>query len=107
GGLLLLFRLFFFSVELRFTIALVFFFQAEDGIRDATVTGVQTCALPISPIEPAAVRPEIDGLRVLGAERQRADVEACQPRVLALPGPSPVDALEDPLASRDVQRARP
>src|SRR5207248_8225965 len=25
----------------------VFFFQAEDGIRDRTVTGVQTCALPI------------------------------------------------------------
>src|SRR2546430_3807667 len=26
-----------------------FFFQAEDGIRDLTVTGVQTCALPIYP----------------------------------------------------------
>src|SRR5205823_10166494 len=26
----------------------VFFFQAEDGIRDKLVTGVQTCALPIS-----------------------------------------------------------
>src|SRR5215813_9551783 len=26
----------------------LFFFQAEDGIRDADVTGVQTCALPIS-----------------------------------------------------------
>src|SRR2546430_10089154 len=25
----------------------MFFFQAEDGIRDLTVTGVQTCALPI------------------------------------------------------------
>ena len=25
-----------------------FFFQAEDGIRDWSVTGVQTCALPIS-----------------------------------------------------------
>src|SRR2546430_14774650 len=29
-------------------IAFFFFFQAEDGIRDLTVTGVQTCALPIS-----------------------------------------------------------
>src|SRR3712207_6954484 len=28
---------------------LFFFFQAEDGIRDIGVTGVQTCALPISP----------------------------------------------------------
>src|SRR5207248_4567160 len=31
-------------------------FQAEDGIRDRTVTGVQTCALPISALcEPTAV----------------------------------------------------
>src|SRR5699024_11550263 len=28
---------------------LFFFFQAEDGIRDRNVTGVQTCALPIYP----------------------------------------------------------
>src|SRR5205823_11131391 len=28
---------------------MVFFFQAEDGIRDKLVTGVQTCALPICP----------------------------------------------------------
>src|SRR2546430_17600575 len=28
-------------------VVLLFFFQAEDGIRDLTVTGVQTCALPI------------------------------------------------------------
>src|SRR5207237_4439979 len=29
-------------------VAFFFFFQAEDGIRDSSVTGVQTCALPIS-----------------------------------------------------------
>src|SRR5688572_32345052 len=29
-----------------------FFFQAEDGIRDLTVTGVQTCALPIYRVGP-------------------------------------------------------
>src|SRR5437763_5994661 len=29
-------------------VSLFFFFQAEDGIRDTSVTGVQTCALPIS-----------------------------------------------------------
>src|SRR2546430_9525301 len=28
-------------------VSIFFFFQAEDGIRDLTVTGVQTCALPI------------------------------------------------------------
>src|SRR5687767_15688258 len=35
----------------RFMVGLiiVFFFQAEDGIRDKLVTGVQTCALPILP----------------------------------------------------------
>src|SRR2546430_2785537 len=33
-----------------------FFFQAEDGIRDLTVTGVQTCALPISSRPGAAAR---------------------------------------------------
>src|SRR5260370_3376638 len=31
-----------------------FFFQAEDGIRDSSVTGVQTCALPISGTPTAA-----------------------------------------------------
>src|SRR6266853_1715831 len=34
----------------------IFFFQAEDGIRDLTVTGVQTCALPISAAAAAAWR---------------------------------------------------
>src|SRR5688572_31098518 len=33
---------------LRLCFLFFFFFQAEDGIRDLTVTGVQTCALPIS-----------------------------------------------------------
>src|SRR5260221_8375670 len=31
----------------RFCLFVFFFFQAEDGIRDHCVTGVQTCALPI------------------------------------------------------------
>src|SRR5207253_8556775 len=31
-----------------------FFFQAEDGIRDGHVTGVQTCALPIFEADPAS-----------------------------------------------------
>src|SRR2546426_1082006 len=33
---------------MRLLVAIFFFFQAEDGIRDYKVTGVQTCALPIS-----------------------------------------------------------
>src|SRR2546426_8918046 len=46
-----------------------FFFQAEDGIRDYKVTGVQTCALPISflpgswPVRPASGPPRVAALR--------------------------------------------
>src|SRR6266508_5440107 len=39
----------------------VFFFQAEDGIRDGHVTGVQTCALPISQGLMGITLPEADG----------------------------------------------
>src|SRR5437588_2263046 len=39
-----------------------FFFQAEDGIRDHCVTGVQTCALPIS-----APRARVENVGVLAA----------------------------------------
>src|SRR2546430_15708573 len=42
-----------------------FFFQAEDGIRDLTVTGVQTCALPISRIAALGVNGLDGGLRLL------------------------------------------
>src|SRR5258708_29672474 len=53
-----------------------FFFQAEDGIRDDLVTGVQTCALPISTDahRRAAVRAEgsARGSHQLNAERLRA-----------------------------------
>src|SRR2546430_9203531 len=57
---------------------LFFFFQAEDGIRDLTVTGVQTCALPILvPQQPVQLAGELriqPGLVVLGGELvQRAD----------------------------------
>src|SRR2546430_2498231 len=40
-----------------------FFFQAEDGIRYLTVTGVQTCALPISRADVERLRPEITQLQ--------------------------------------------
>src|SRR5256886_12121956 len=41
----------------------LFFFQAEDGIRDLTVTGVQTCALPISVPAGAGAAPQARGPR--------------------------------------------
>src|SRR5438270_1437770 len=39
-----------------------FFFQAEDGIRDLTVTGVQTCALPIWPHRVRDMEVEVQGV---------------------------------------------
>src|SRR2546427_7437878 len=44
-------------MRVRVRFMLFFFFQAEDGIRDLTVTGVQTCALPIYEVGP--VGPEV------------------------------------------------
>src|SRR5438093_9924986 len=49
----------------------VFFFQAEDGIRDWSVTGVQTCALPIS----------WQSLRRLGRESEAAHKSTLAERV--------------------------
>src|SRR5262249_30389466 len=47
-------------IRLDVVVGFSFFFQAEDGIRDWSVTGVQTCALPISgdPILPISRGPE-------------------------------------------------
>src|SRR2546430_12984706 len=61
--------------------AYFFFFQAEDGIRDLTVTGVQTCALPISPARSRrahgrsaqAGTVSADGGRAAGHDHLRAD----------------------------------
>src|SRR5207247_7065631 len=53
-----------------------FFFQAEDGIRDPLVTGVQTCALPISAraarCRPGHRRDDLDTLGVAPSRRGRA-----------------------------------
>src|SRR5205085_8592973 len=55
-----LYSIFFFLFYLFFFFFFFFFFQAEDGIRDLTVTGVQTCALPISrDIRSAPPNPDI------------------------------------------------
>src|SRR5689334_23610334 len=49
-----------------------FFFQAEDGIRDGTVTGVQTCALPIYDLVLLRAAVEDDELVVPGADADAA-----------------------------------
>src|SRR5256885_13318955 len=50
-----------------------FFFQAEDGIRDYKVTGVQTCALPIS--EGMAVVRDQPSNAAVAPDAQRAPVQ--------------------------------
>src|SRR5260370_28886240 len=61
----------------------IFFFQAEDGIRDSSVTGVQTCALPISGCQTQSFAehavwtdPQIHGGRMIMAVRIWAEAEA-------------------------------
>src|SRR5689334_23775944 len=52
----------------------IFFFQAEDGIRDGTVTGVQTCSLPIW--NEAQIHRQVDGALQSELDRQRRGGEA-------------------------------
>src|SRR5687768_2211644 len=57
-----------------------FFFQAEDGIRDVAVTGVQTCALPISAAAPdTRARPAPPPRPPRSARRRVAGAAACRP----------------------------
>src|SRR5256886_6091540 len=65
---------------------LFFFFQAEDGIRDLTVTGVQTCALPISGGPAGSPGP---GRRAPFEERTRIPEEFRHSKLLA--GETPAD----------------
>src|SRR5690554_7461655 len=51
-----------------------FFFQAEDGIRDADVTGVQTCALPISTRETVSVSRKLLFKRLATSINRRSPV---------------------------------
>src|SRR2546430_6579209 len=50
-----------------------FFFQAEDGIRDLTVTGVQTCALPIFHHHPETEAQELTAAAPQGGQQERTD----------------------------------
>src|SRR5207248_7123115 len=67
----------------------LFFFQAEDGIRDRTVTGVQTCALPIStaanasdhvflPEQPAASAGLFEGIDAVQSDAGSSDNSGSQ-----------------------------
>src|SRR5438093_13765612 len=99
-------------------LALFFFFQAEDGIRDWSVTGVQTCALPISVgdaacleialeceqrirrrLQPLRERTCLIGMRVVVAGRRERDDAEREPR------PEHRGEAGEPLRER-VRRAR-
>src|SRR2546429_5547361 len=104
-----------------------FFFQAEDGIRDVAVTGVQTCALPILPkivatpiaplalpeprIAPRRVAPEVVAAALPGPARDR--LAAGQgPGGTAGPAPgvfpgAPHLPPQAPVTPRPAARARP
>src|SRR5207248_4978992 len=86
---------------------LFFFFQAEDGIRDRTVTGVQTCALPISVVpNPPPPRGGGGGLGTTGAGVARSrDAEVADPPLEPPPLPllPPLPAL--PPAAAEIGRA--
>src|SRR2546430_9924482 len=75
-----------------------FFFQAEDGIRDLTVTGVQTCALPISRLKGATVTRirevvfnsgAIDGVSIVAVRSGAGKVNAAMAASLLLDHFSP------------------
>src|SRR5690606_40594681 len=69
-----------------YRILILFFFQAEDGIRDFHVTGVQTCALPISSVNVASGSSTDSSSGSHSA--QRAEVKPVSPaRISAISGP--------------------
>src|SRR2546430_10877738 len=83
---------------------LFFFFQAEDGIRDLTVTGVQTCALPIlNHVEAEIVVGDLPG----GIEYERrswnASVAKLCDRITDFAAATP-DVGRDPRTERSEER---
>src|SRR5690625_6186152 len=66
-----------------FTSQTIFFFQAEDGIRDGHVTGVQTCALPICRASSALRRPVVGAAAMIAGVRRMPD--ACRAELAPLP----------------------
>src|SRR6266508_5015593 len=83
-----------------------FFFQAEDGIRDGHVTGVQTCALPISQrCEVSGARPEQDDSETV--RREYADEIGLSARIALWarrPGPQPQDVAFDEVIAAEPRR---
>src|SRR2546430_8995196 len=87
-----------------------FFFQAEDGIRDLTVTGVQTCALPIYDREAGGRDHGVQGLESAGADAPARDSHrsprVAQRRTGSPAAGSPPRVRARPGAGRGAGRAR-
>src|SRR6266704_4697178 len=84
----------------------IFFFQAEDGIRDRNVTGVQTCALPIFPLGMQILgRPfgEETILRIGHAYEQATEWHTRRPRLVA--GASAPEVVPPPVLSMPADHA--
>src|SRR5260370_16146042 len=78
-------------LQLPIFLLFFFFFQAEDGIRDSSVTGVQTCALPIfrPSLLRSAVPPDSGASRTGTDARSRFPVAGADRRLLSVPTPPP------------------
>src|SRR5438034_6987360 len=84
-----------------------FFFQAEDGIRDHCVTGVQTCALPISDRPGRVHHAEGDSLRhpdLLRGVREQRQRRGIEPAEGEACGEDERDEQRGPFGRRERQR---
>src|SRR5256885_12876947 len=85
-------------------VAFLFFFQAEDGIRDYKVTGVQTCALPISSKATAMVQTTVPAVTMAFNDR-RCNCPGMANAPTMAPAPNPAESSPKPPApSRSEER---
>src|SRR5438067_5295465 len=78
-----------------------FFFQAEDGIRDRNVTGVQTCALPISDSTLLVLGETGTGKEVVARSVHAASRRAAGPLITVDCGSIPENLIESELRSEE------
>src|SRR5256886_5925008 len=78
-----------------------FFFQAEDGIRDLTVTGVQTCALPIFERDDQLVVDPLTNQLIISLDGTQITVDTIQSDVLFSDDPNAEQDLKDFIRSEE------
>src|SRR5690606_40187694 len=81
------------------------FFQAEDGIRDFHVTGVQTCALPISLVTALVVLPTASRASVVLRTSLSMLLISAMPPALSVTGPKASRATTTPASASMVVTA--